>query len=163
MSDHALTLALSWIAGQAGHYAGDYLDQPDHCAQNKQKPGRTGWAALARHVAGYTACQTLTRALAYRAAGLRVPVAAQAAGGLAEGLAHGLIDDGRLLQRYAEATGKRQFHALAAQGMNGRALLDQAAHLGLQIPLGALVTTAVAGRSRTPLSGWQSKIYVLAA
>src|SRR5699024_4857832 len=97
MTVRALTLVTSWLAGTAGHYTGDYLDQPDWCAQQKQQTGRAGWRALARHVVGYTACQATTRALAYRAGGLRVPLAAQAAGALTEAMIHGIIDDGRLL------------------------------------------------------------------
>lgn len=144
MTARALTLITSWIAGIAGHYTGDYLEQPDWCAQQKQHSGRTGWRALARHVAGYAACQTITRAVAYRTAGIRVPLTAQVGGALTDAVIHGVIDDGRALRRYAETNGKPAFHDLADHGINGRALMDQAAHLGIQIPLGAIVTTLVA-------------------
>jgi hypothetical protein len=55
-------------------------------------------------------------------------------------LLHALIDDGRLLRAFAHHTGKGGFHDLATGGVNGRMLLDQAAHKGLQIPADAMVT-----------------------
>ena len=54
-----------------------------------------------------------------------------------------VIDDGRLLRRFAHTTGKGKFHDLADHGVNGRALLDQAAHHQVQLPAGIAVTTIV--------------------
>lgn len=139
-------LALSTLGSSAGHKTGDYLVQLDRDAQRKQQRTPEGRRSLARHAATYALTQAAARGAFYRTAGLRVPALAQLAGAVTEGMLHALIDDGRLLARFAEATGKRDFHDLAASGINGRALMDQASHQGIQIPLGALVTTAVASR-----------------
>jgi hypothetical protein len=139
-------LALTWLGGTAGHDTGDYLVQRDSDATTKQQHTAVGRRALATHVLTYGATQALTKSVAYRVAGVRVPLAAQLAGGVVEMVLHGVIDDGRLLRAFSEAVGKLAFHDLAAGGVNGRMLLDQAAHRGLQLPLGAIVTALVAGR-----------------
>lgn len=141
-------LALTWLGGLAGHHTGDYLVQSDHDAQHKQNHTPQGRRALARHATTYGMAQAATKALAYRAAGVRVPVAAQAAGFAVETLLHAVIDDGRLLRRFAEVTGKIKFHDLAAAGINGRMLMDQAGHQGGQISVGAIVTAVLARRMR---------------
>jgi hypothetical protein len=141
-------LVLSAIGSHAGHETGDYLVQRDCDAQRKQQRTPEGRRSLARHAATYALTQAATRAGFYRAAGLRVPALAQLAGAVTEGALHAVIDDGRLLAAFAEATGKRRFHDLADHGINGRALMDQAAHKGVQIPVGAVVTTAAAVLSR---------------
>lgn len=46
----------------------------------------------------------------------------------------------RLLRHFAAAVGKLPFHDLNADGVNGRMLLDQATHKGLQVPAGAMIT-----------------------
>ncbi|WP_431879192.1 hypothetical protein [Amycolatopsis sacchari] len=167
LADNRLAvLVLTWLAGHAGHETGDYLVQDDWAARNKQchtRPDqpidgnddrapsqrvRDGRRALARHAVTYGVAQAVTKALAYRAVGLRVPMRAQLAGVAVETTVHALIDDGRLLRTFAEITGKLAFHDLAAAGVNGRALMDQAGHKGLQIPLGAIVTTLLAGGAR---------------
>lgn len=61
---------------------------------------------------------------------------------------HAMVDHGRLLRRFADKTGKARFFNLASGGVNGSMLMDQAAHKGLQIPLGALVTAALASRHK---------------
>ena len=136
--------ALSTLGGVLGHHGGDYLIQPDWCARHKQKRTGQGRAALAVHAATYATGQALTKASFYRIAGVRVPALPQLAGAVTEGLAHAVIDDGRLLRKFADATGKGGFHDLADHGVNGRMLLDQAAHHQLQIPAGTAVTVAVA-------------------
>jgi hypothetical protein len=158
----ATVLGLTWLAGSAGHETGDYLVQLDSDAQRKQghtRPEQPGWpgddrtpcqrvhdghVSLLRHAFTYGLTQAATKAAAYRLAGVRVPLAAQAAGTVTEIALHALIDDGRLLRRFAQAVGKLGFHDLNAGGVNGRMLLDQATHKGLQVPLGAMVTTAAA-------------------
>ncbi|TLW89235.1 hypothetical protein FFT09_22675 [Saccharomonospora piscinae] len=140
----AVVLAVAWVAGQAGHETADYLVQRDCDARAKQQHTPEGRRALANHALSYGLTQAATRALAYRVAGLRVPVRAQLAAAVVETAAHAVIDDGRALAAFADTTGKRGFHALAAHGVNGRALMDQAAHKGVQIPLGAAVTAALA-------------------
>lgn len=144
----AAVLALSGLGSFAGHESGDYLVQRDCDAQRKQQRTRQGRLSLLRHASTYALTQFATRAAMYRTAGVRVPLAAQLAGVAAEGVLHAAIDDGRLLRKFAEITGKDGFHDLAANGVNGRALMDQAAHKGVQIPAGAIVTTAVAGHIR---------------
>lgn len=139
-------LGLTWLAGSAGHETGDYLVQLDCDAQRKQQRTRQGRRSLARHAITYGLTQAATKAAAYRASGLRVPLAAQAAGTAVEIVAHAVIDDGRLLRRFAEVSGKLGFHDLNAGGINGRALMDQASHKGLQIPLGAVITAVLAVR-----------------
>ena len=136
--------ALTTLGGLCGHHGGDYLVQPDRCAQLKQQRTREGRTALAIHAVTYAATQAATKSAIYRVGGLRVPALAQLAGAVTEGLLHAVIDDGRLLKKFAEATGKKRFHDLADHGVNGRMLLDQAAHHQLQIPAGTAVTVAVA-------------------
>ena len=140
----AVVLTLTWIGGHVGHEAGDYLIQRDIDAQHKQHRTGAGRRSLATHVASYTLAQTVAKALLYRAADVRVPLRAQLVGALAEGLLHAVIDDGRLLRRFAQATGKKRFHDCNSGGVNGRMLLDQAAHKSLQLPVGALLTTLLA-------------------
>lgn len=142
----AAVLAVSWLAGQAGHHAGDYLVQRDCDAQAKQQRTRAGRRALAAHAVSYGVTQAAVRALAYRVAGLDVPVRAQVAAAVVETAAHAAIDDGRALRAFAHSTGKGSFHDLAGNGINGKALMDQAAHQALQIPAGAMATAAMSGR-----------------
>ncbi|QYN41125.1 hypothetical protein K1T35_48165 (plasmid) [Pseudonocardia sp. DSM 110487] len=150
--DRIHTTVLSGVGGLAGHYGGDYLVQLHRWAAPsgpdgvplKQQHNPQGRRALAAHVISYVATQAVTKAAFYRSAGVRVPLLAQLSGAVVEGVLHAAIDDGRLLRRFADATGKRRFHDLAAGGINGRALLDQAAHLQIQIPAGTFVTAAVA-------------------
>lgn len=137
-------LTTNLVGGLAGHETGDYLVQRDCDAQRKQQRTPEGRKSLARHAATYAATQAVTRAALYRTAGLRVPFVAQLAGAVVEGVTHAVIDDGRLLAVFADRTGKRRFHDVAGYGINGKALMDQASHQGIQIPLGAVVTTAVA-------------------
>lgn len=166
----AAVLGLTWLGGAAGHETGDYLVQLDSDAQRKQdhtRPDtpsgpedrrtpcqrvRDGRVSLARHAITYGIAQAVTKAVAYRAAGLRVPLGAQAAGTAAEIVLHAVVDDGRLLARFAAAAGKADHekktgffysgHAVAS----GRSLMDQAVHKGVQIPLGAVITTLLAAR-----------------
>jgi hypothetical protein len=139
---------VTWLAGIAGHEVGDYLIQLDCDAQAKQHQTRAGRFALARHAITYAATQAAMKWIAYRATGVRVSGRALLAGTVVEGLLHAVIDDGRLLRRLADVTGKRAFHDLADHGVNGRMLMDQAVHKGVQIPVGAVVTVMVAGGAR---------------
>lgn len=180
--------ALTAISSAAGHEGGDYLVQRDCDAQRKQQRTPEGRKALAVHASTYALTQAATKAAAYRTAGVRVPLLAQIAGTAVEGALHAIIDDGRLLRRFADTTGKDKFHDLGAPRQvtavtasgervhlvatdennapvvnrdengsivdcgpfdnpspaTGRALMDQGVHKSLQIPIGAIVTTAVA-------------------
>lgn len=150
-TDRAAVFALASLGGQFGHQLGDYLIQPDWCAApcangapRKQQHTRTGRLALAVHAASYAATQHAARWATYRAAGVRVPAAAQLAATVAEGVLHAVVDDGRLLRRFAHGTGKGAFH-----DNGGRALMDQAVHLGAQIPVGAAITALLASTHTT--------------
>jgi hypothetical protein len=109
--------------------------------------------ALALHASTYAVTQAVYEAAFYRTACVRVPLRAQLAGAIVEGVLHAVIDDDRLLRRFAEITKTMRFHDLADHGVNGRMLLDQAAHQQLQIPAGTIATVAVAtmGRASGPL------------
>lgn len=135
-----VVLTTTWLAGLAGHHTGDYLEQPHRAAMLKQEPGRRGRRALHRHVAGYSVVQLVMKLVAYRVAGVRVPARAVLAGQAVESGLHWVIDRGPALRRYADVTGRREFHDTNIGGVNGRMLMDQAAHQGLQVPLGAIVT-----------------------
>ena len=150
MTERALrrttVLALTWLGGAAGHEAGDYLVQRDADAQSKQHCDQRGRRALFSHVASYAATQLVAKLAVCRAAGTDVPLRALVYGELAEAVLHGVIDDGRPLRRFAAATGKTGFHDLNTGGVCGRALMDQAAHKALQLPIGAIVTALAATR-----------------
>lgn len=173
MTDRAALTALTVLGSLLGHQGGDYLLQPDWCAVRKQERTTTGRLALAGHVAIYSVAQAATKAALYRVAGVRVPVLAQLAGAAAEAAAHAVIDDGRLLARLAaglpepeagsraarlralahQVTDKSAFHDLAEGGVNGRMLMDQAAHVQAQVPIGAAVTVAATAL----LARWRSR------
>lgn len=195
--------AVSWIGGHSGHETGDYLVQRDCDAVRKQARTPDGHSspegrrALLIHGVTYGAAQFVSKRLAYRAAGQRVPLLADLAGTLTEVAVHIVVDDGRLLAAFANSTGKGRFHDLGAprpitgvvdmgngdihhvhlveanldaegrrapkikldengdivedaktwdnpSPATGRALMDQATHKGLQLLLGAAVTTGVA-------------------
>lgn len=148
MTRRATVLAVSWLAGLAGHEIGDYLIQLDRDALTKQDHTREGRRALTRHVVTYSLAQAAAKWVCLRVAGARTPARAVIAGQLVEALLHAIIDDGRLLRCYADLAGKRRFHDLAAGGVNGRMLLDQACHRGLQLPAGAIVTAMLGGTAR---------------
>lgn len=159
MPDRVATTVLTAFGSLLGHHGGDYLVQDDCMARSKRQHTPQGRRELARHAATYTATQAATKALFYRTAGVRVPFLAQLAGAVTEGVLHAVIDDGRLLRRWAavghgrdrhaDATGNRvgrqeTFHNLKADGVNGRMLMDQAVHHQVQIPAGTVVTVAAA-------------------
>ena len=148
MTHRATTATLAAVGGLLGHHGGDYLVQRDRwCAPTdpdgrplKQQPTRAGRRALAAHATSYAATQATTRAALYRAAGVRVPIRAQLAATLVECILHAVIDDGRLLRWCSTRTGTLRFHDHVP---GGRAHLDQAAHLQVQILAGTLTTAAV--------------------
>ncbi|AFM10451.1 hypothetical protein PIS_062 [Saccharomonospora phage PIS 136] len=111
----AVVFAVADAAGRAGHAVGDFLVQRDCDARAKQRRTREGRRALATHAATYTLTEAAARAVAYRVTGVRVPVKAQVLVALVEGGAHAVIDDGRLLARFARASKKWGFHQLGGQ------------------------------------------------
>lgn len=195
MSYRTSVATVTALGAYAGHEGGDFPVQSDRCARLKQARTTEGRRALLTHGATYGATQLATKAAFYRIAGVRVPFAAQVAGTVTEAAVHVLIDDGRLLAKFAESTGKWNFHELGAprrvtgvvdvsdgetervrqvtvipldtegnpapewdeygrlqhiqshdnpSPSTGRALLDQALHKWLQVPIGVAVTTGVA-------------------
>jgi hypothetical protein len=151
--------ALAAVEGLLGHHGGDYLVQ-DYCmARWKQDRCDRSRARreLAPHAVTYAATEAVTRCAMYRTAGVRVPLVAQPAAAVVEAVVHAVIDDGRLLKAYSRrGAGRDRFTIEDRQPMGrqqrfhddvpgGRALMDQAAHHQLQIPLGTVVTVAVAG------------------
>jgi hypothetical protein len=149
-------LMVTWVAALAGHQVGDYLVQLDRDARRKQERTRVGRAALARHVVTYGLAQAAVKVGVLRAAGVRTPGRAVIGGQVVEVLLHAVIDDGRPLRWFAARTGRLAFHDLNVGGVNGRALLDQAAHQGVQVLVGALVTTWLAGRSRVRIGTYNT-------
>ncbi|GAA0911083.1 hypothetical protein [Pseudonocardia zijingensis] len=159
VSDRGSLVSLAALGSLFGHYGGDYLVQDDCMAAHKQQRTRCGRRELVLHAGTYAATQAVTKAVFYQVAGLRVPLLAQLAGAAVEGVLHAVIDDGRLLKRFSRIGAGRarftdeqgrplgrqeRFHDLAAAGVNGRMLMDQAIHHQVQIPAGVLVTVAVA-------------------
>lgn len=70
----------------------DQIVQDSAAARDKDKPGWTGHKACARHVATYTAGQTVTAAAVTTALGYRLPVRAWAAGAAINAVMHYVID-----------------------------------------------------------------------
>ncbi|OLM27642.1 hypothetical protein Ae717Ps2_6890c [Pseudonocardia sp. Ae717_Ps2] len=156
MSERIAITVLTALGALLGHHGGDYLAQDDCMSAHKQHRTGQGRRELALHASTYAAAQAVTKWAFYRTAGVRVPWLAQLTGVVAEGVVHAVIDDGRLLARFAAIPGRqrdehgarigrqKRFHGLADHGVNGRALMDQAVHHQVQIPVGVAVTTAVA-------------------
>ncbi|MDN5917829.1 MAG: DUF3307 domain-containing protein [Pseudonocardia sp.] len=141
--DRAAVTVLTAIGAVLGHHGGDFLVQTDCMAAGKREHTPHGRRALARHAVSYAGAQAVTKAALYGASGVRVPVAAQLAGAVVEGVLHALIDDARLLQRLARSTGKARFHDVAP---GGRMHMDQAAHMQVQILAGTVTTALIAAR-----------------
>lgn len=97
------------------------------------------------HMAVSRRCQRIREAdqQGLSAAGSRPGLGALLAGQLVECALHAFIDDGRALRWFATHSGSAACHTLADHGVNGRHLQDQAAHLQLKVPAGALVTAAL--------------------
>lgn len=106
----AITTALTALGSTLGHPGGDFLVQSDCDARRKQLRTRSGRIALARHATTYALAQAATKTALYAVAGHRVHPVAQLAGAVTEAALHAAIDDGRLLARFAQVTGKWGFH-----------------------------------------------------
>jgi hypothetical protein len=156
--DRATLTALVALGGLFGHHGGDYLVQDDcmaHWKQNRQNRPRAR-RELAIHATSYAATQAITRAAVYRTARVRVPLIAQLAGAVVEAVLHAVVDEGRLLRAYSRlGAGRARFTTDDGRERGrqqrfhddvpgGRALMDQAVHHQLQIPIGTAVTVAVA-------------------
>ncbi|MFD9078259.1 hypothetical protein [Streptomyces erythrochromogenes] len=105
-----------------------------------------GRRACLHHVLQYTATQGLVLVAGTRVLGIRLHPAALAAALAVSGATHFAADrrvPQGLLQRLAEATGKKNFFNLADFGMNGRYCLDQSWHHSWET-LAALLATVKA-------------------
>jgi hypothetical protein len=105
----------------------DHWIQSDHQATHKAKPGIEGHAALAGHVASYTATQAAALLIGNRALHLGLRPRSMAAALALSGATHYLIDRRWPVQRMAEAAGKGAFYQLGGP-LGGAYLLDQATH-----------------------------------
>ncbi|MFF7631413.1 hypothetical protein [Streptomyces cyaneofuscatus] len=72
MTSKAVRATAAYAALNAAHEVGDYWIQQDSDSVAKGRHGAEGRAACARHVATYTATQTIALAAADRALGLRL-------------------------------------------------------------------------------------------
>ncbi|WP_367139539.1 hypothetical protein [Saccharothrix sp. HUAS TT1] len=173
-----MTAVVAWVAGLAGHAAGDYLvqsgpdairkqdhhlpvdpDDPRHQADDRDPETRRrhGLVALARHAVTYGLTEAAFRSVTYRLVGIRVPWRAQLAALLLETGLHAVIDDGRLVRWIASLSDSEGFLDLDKYGVRaGRIFFDQATHTAAQIPVGALLTahlTHQASTGRDPADG----------
>lgn len=120
----------------ASHQAGDYWVQRDADAVAKGRHGHEGRAACARHVASYTATQTLALAGASRYLGLRLSWHRTAATLVVSAATHYVADrcaghwrkdgpEAPALVRFAHRSGKTQW---LTRDPGAGPLLDQAWH-----------------------------------
>ncbi len=126
----AVTFAVLGVTVYAAHQLADHvLGQTDGQAVAKAGPGRAGWTALGRHIGQYHAVMVVMVTLTV--AVLRVPLSpAGAAAGLAISVATHLLWDRRRPVRWLLIhTGGARFADLAAGGMSGMYLADQALHV----------------------------------
>lgn len=111
----AVVFAVADAAGRAGDMVGDYIVQTDRQARAKQCRTPKGRRALLAHAATYALTEAGARAVAYRVTKTRVPFKVQVLVTLVEGGVHAIVDDGRLLERFAKVTEKWNFHQLGGQ------------------------------------------------
>ncbi|MFD2421693.1 hypothetical protein [Amycolatopsis pigmentata] len=140
------------------HPACDQILQNSADAIGKGKPGPEGRRHCARHVASYTAGQTLAAILVTRALGYRLPFRALAAGMALNAATHYAIDRRepfiRLMRRIGKggyldhATVQRREGVVDTSGP-GTALMecDQATHRAIGVAA-SLITTWIAMRSQ---------------
>lgn len=81
-------------------------EAPERAGEPTMTADQLALIAVRRHVASYTAVQTLTAAAVTRSLGLKVGPAAYLAGALINGLTHGAIDRGPLFRAIVKAAGK---------------------------------------------------------
>ncbi len=142
MSPAAVYAALGVTVYAAHQLADHVLGQTDAQAGAKAKPGRAGWAALARHVAQYHAVMIVMVAVTVTV--LHVPLSpAGAAAGLAISAGTHLLWDRRRPVRWLLIRcGGRGFADLADHGLNGMYLADQSLHAA-SLWLAVLLTAAI--------------------
>lgn len=141
--------AAAYALLRAGADIGDHLVQSDVCARTKGATDAApvtgddgtvhgtaaGRRACAVHCLTYTATQAAALTLGALTLDLRLRPGQAAAALAISGLTHYAIDrrvPGGLLQRFADATGKRTFFRLADHGINGAYCMDSAVHHGFE-------------------------------
>ena len=151
-TSRAAQFAATYALLRAAADVGDHWVQSDVCAQAKgatdDRPVITvdeetdtktthgtvaGRRACLSHCLTYTATQGLALAAGSRVLGLRLKPAAVVAALAVSGATHYAADrriPGGLLERLAARSGKGRFYRLAAGGLCGSYLLDQAWHHG---------------------------------
>ncbi len=135
------TLTATFIALYAGHMIGDHIVQTDWQAANKAGKGRDAARAMAGHIGGYVAAQTVALVVVM-AAGTPVTFAAALAGLAFSAATHAFIDRRWPVQWILHRTGSRNFAGLTTYGLNGAYLADQALHIGCLF-ISAAITAAV--------------------
>jgi hypothetical protein len=126
-----ITFAVLFAAAFAAHQLGDHvLGQTDAQARDKAAPGRAGWSALGRHLAGYHLVQAVMVGLTVAALGVPLSPAGAAVGLAVSVVTHGLWDRRRPVRWVLRNTGAPRFADLMGTGMNGMYLADQALHIG---------------------------------
>ncbi len=130
MSTTAATFAALLGTLYAAHQLADHVaGQTDTQAAAKATRGRRGWTALARHVAAYHLILTVMVTIVWGVLDLSL-----SAGGVAAGLAvsvvtHAVWDRRTPVRWLLRHTGSPRFADLAAGGLNGMYLADQALHV----------------------------------
>lgn len=154
MTSLAAKFAAVFAGLYAAHHVADHWVQHGADAGNKQKPGRDGQAACARHVTTYTI--TTSFAVTALDAALQLGLSGRGiiAGQLVSAVTHYTVDRGAPLRRIAAHTGSADFiervtvvrkpaEAPAYVGPGtGAYALDQSWHIGW-LAVAALVTVVI--------------------
>lgn len=134
-TDRAARIAVLYAAWHAAHGYADHWGQSNDDALDKGKPGRTGRAACARHVANMTATKLAALAIVGAATGIRLSPRRVAIAMAVDAVSHYVIDRRTPLRRLAHALGKDDFIAIGdpAAAPCGTAAyeLDQSLHTTL--------------------------------
>lgn len=134
-TDRAARIAVLYAAWHAAHGYADHWGQNNADALDKGKPGRTGRAACARHVANMTATKLAALAIVGAATGIRLSPRRVAIAMAVDAVSHYVIDRRTPLRRLAHALGKDDFIAIGdpAAAPCGTAAyeLDQSLHTTL--------------------------------
>ena len=130
LAARAALVGFVWFASH--HYA-DHIGQDHRDALDKGKPGNTGRAACARHVANLTATKMAGLALASAATGIRLSPRRVVVAMAADAAVHYVIDRRTPLRKLAKLLGKSDFYALGdpatAPCGTGAYVMDQSIHL----------------------------------
>lgn len=131
-----LTFAVLLPTLWAAHNVGDHVAQTDHQAAHKA----SDWAAMAGHVGGYQAVQSLAAGAVLRATGLQRNPWTALAGAVFSAGSHAFIDRRWPVRWLLERTGSPKFAQMLAP-VNGPYQADQALHHGCLL-IAALIMAA---------------------